>query len=286
MLLIALLLAAGPAQAPQEVALDEPTLRELCAALREFSAPADADPAEQAVAAREADARRHQARAKTYRVEVPAKGFAFGRYLTTDSRLELDGDRPLKALEGALTLDLEGIDDVGFAARPEQVSAWNREKKANGLKLVVAFKPGSEHCAGNPQAQAFRLAGRAVSWQLVGSSGPVATADAEGEPASAGAPRSARIERIAMDSDAPSPEEGKERISGVQGALERCAERAQRTGSVVVQFAVQGGHVREPQVILDSVRDEAVARCLAQALNGAVMSGATSGRGTASIALQ
>ena len=76
-----------------------------------------------------------------YRVEVPSKGFAFGLYRAQDQQIELDGDRPLRAIDDMLVLDLEGIDDVSFNARAEQVAAWTQEKKAKALNLVVVFKP-------------------------------------------------------------------------------------------------------------------------------------------------
>src|SRR5947209_4559805 len=168
MLLIALLVAADVVPLTQES-----QVKELCEALRERPPPGEGDPAEQAAAQKTAFSRREEAAARWYRLEVPAKGFAFGQYRAQDKQLELDGDRPLRALDGVLALDLEGIDDVAFNARPEQVKAWNSEKNAGALKLVVVFKPSGERCAGSAAAQAWRLAGKVRSWELVGASGVV-----------------------------------------------------------------------------------------------------------------
>jgi len=75
------------------------------------------------------------------------------------------------------------------------------------------------------------------------------------------------------------------RMAGsLQAALDRCASGAQRTGRILVSFSVQGGRVREPQVMMDSLRDDKVSGCLARALAGAEVDG--QGRGTASFAVQ
>ena len=71
-----------------------------------------------------------------------------GQYRAQEKLLELDGDRPLKAVDNTLSLDLEGVDEVAFNATPEQVSAWSKAKKAGALKLVVVWKPNGERCAG------------------------------------------------------------------------------------------------------------------------------------------
>ena len=57
---------------------------------------------------------------------------------------------------------------------------------------------------------------------------------------------------------------------------------------MVVSFSVQGGRVRDPQVIMDAARDEQTASCVSHALSGAPIAGAggVSGRGTASVAIQ
>ena len=278
-----LLLAAAPG--PDVVQLsDKAQLKELCDALRAQPSETDLDPAQVAAARKAAMARREEAAARWYRVEVPSKGFSFGRYRAQDQQLELDGDRPLRAVDDMVALDLDGIDDVAFDARPEQVTAWAAEKKAKTLKLVVVFKPSGERCAGSAAAQAWRISGHARSWELVGTQGAVASANEEGEPVSGG-PRKARVEKVTVDSDAaPQQDEGRDRLFSSQGALDQCASAAQRTGRLLVTFSVQGGRVREPQVIMDSVRDERVSGCVARAISGAEVGG--SGRGTASIAVQ
>jgi len=282
-LLAILLLAAAPG--PDVVQLsDKAQLKELCDALRAQPAERDLDPAQVAAARKAAQARREEAASRWYRVEVPAKGFAFGRYRAQDQQLELDGDRPLRAIDDMLSLDLDGIDDVAFDARPEQVTAWAAEKKAKALRLVVVFKPTGERCAGSAAAEAWRIAGHARSWELAGAQGTVAAANEDGEPVGSG-PRKARVEKVTFDSDAaPLQDEGRDRLVSSQNALDQCAAAAQRTGKLLVTFSVQGGRLREPQVIMDSVRDEKVSGCVARALSGAEVSG--SGRGTASIAVQ
>ena len=283
MLLIAVLLAAAPSD---EVTLtQESQVKELCAALREQPASLEGDPAEAASARKAAQARRDEAASRWYRLEVPSKGFVFGRYNAHDKQLELDGDRPLRSLDGAISLDLEGVDDVAFAAKPEQVSAWTKEKKTGALKLVVVWRPTGDRCAGSAAAQAFRIAGRARSWQLVGASGAVATADAEGDPVGA-LPRAVKVEKVALESDDnPPADDGRMRLSSAQRDLDRCVSGAPRTGTMVIAFAVQGGRIRDAQVIMDSLRDEKVSTCVAHAVGGAPISGAD-GRGTAAISLE
>jgi hypothetical protein len=93
------------------------------------------------------------------------------------------------------------------------------------------------------------------------------------------------VEKVAIDSDdAPAQNEGRARLASAQAALDRCASGAQRAGKLLVSFAVQGGRVRDPQVIMDSVRDEKVSGCVARAISGAEVGG--NGRGTAAIAVQ
>lgn len=283
MLLAILLLAAAPS--PEIVDLTQKAqLKELCEALRAQPSERDLDPAQLAAARKAAQARRAEAAARWYRVEVPSKGFAFGRYDAQDQQLELDGDRPLRAIDDMLSLDLDGVDEVAFNARPEQVSAWSKEKKAKTLRLVVVWKPAAERCAGSAAAEAWRIAGHARSWELVGGEGTVAAANEEGEPVGGG-PRQVRVEKVSVDSDgAPQENEGRDRLASSQQALDQCASGAQRTGKLLITFSVQGGRVREPQVIMDSLRDEKVSGCVARALSGAEVGG--SGQGSASIAVQ
>jgi hypothetical protein len=283
MLLIALLVAAAPAD---EVTLtEELQVKELCAALREQPGSLEGDPAEAASARKAALARRDEALSRWYRLEVPARGFVLGRYNAHEKQLELDGDRPLRSLDGAILLDLEGVDDVAFSARPEQVSAWSKEKKAGALKLVVVWRPSGERCAGSTGTQSFRIAGRARTWQLVGGSGAVASADAEGEPVGA-LPKAVKVEKVALEADDKAPaDDGRARLSSAQRELDRCVSGAQRSGTMVVAFAVQGGRIRDAQVIMDSLRDERVSSCVAHAVGGAPIS-AGDGRGTAAISLE
>jgi hypothetical protein len=282
-LIAILLLALAPD--PDVLQLTEKAqLKELCDALRAQPSERDLDPAQVAAARKEAQARREEAASRWYRVEVPSKGFAFGRYRAQDQQLELDGDHPLRALDDMLSLDLDGIDEVAFNARPEQVTAWSEEKKAKELRLVVVWKPRGDRCAGSAAAEAWRIAGKALFWELVGPEGTVAAANEDGEPVGGG-PRQLRVEKVALDSDgAPLEDDGRDRLAAAQPALDRCASGAQRTGKLLITFSVQGGRVREPQVIMDSVRDERISGCVARALSGAEVGG--SGHGTASIAVQ
>ncbi|MFN2549872.1 MAG: hypothetical protein ABR567_20810 [Myxococcales bacterium] len=275
MLLIALLVAADVVSITQES-----QIKDLCAALREQPADPDLDPAQAAEAVKAAQARREDAASRWYRLEVPSKGFKFGRYRAQDKQIELDGDRPLRAVDNMLALDLDGIDDVAFHAAPEQVSAWSKEKKAGTLRLIVVWKPSGDRCAGSAAAESWRIAGKARSWELADAQGTVAAADAEGEPVGV-APRSVKIEKVTLESDDGTREA---RLPGVQRDLEKCAANAQRTGSLLLTFNVQGGRVRDPQVIMDSLRDEKVAGCVARAVLGAEVGG--SGHGTAAISLE
>ena len=279
MLLIALLIAADV------VTLAEVSqVKDLCAALREMPADTDVDPAEAAAAHKDALARRDQALGRWYRTEIPSKGFVLGRYRAQDRLLELDGDRPVRAVESTLSLDLDGIDDVAFNATPEQVSFWSKAKKAGTLKLAVVWQSAGDRCAGSAAAEAWRIAGKVRSWELVGESGLLAAADADGEPVG-GVPHSVKVEKVALESDAAPPDDdGRRRLSSAQAALSRCAAGAQRGGNVLLTFTVQGGRVREPQIIMDSLRDEKAAGCVARAVTGAEVGG--SGRGTASISFE
>src|SRR4051794_3051289 len=174
--LIALLLAALPPQ--DTVALTQMSqIKELCDVLRAQPATADLDPAAEVAARKTAVARRDEALARWYRVEIPSKAFNFGQYREQDRQLELDGKKPVRALDDALSLDLEGIDDVAFNARPEQVSAWSRDKKAGQLQLVVIWKPTGDRCGGSAAAESWRIAGRVHTWQLVTPQGVVAAAN-------------------------------------------------------------------------------------------------------------
>jgi hypothetical protein len=259
-------------------------VKELCEALRAQPATRDLDPAQEVQARKEALARRTQAAERLYEVEVPSKGFAFGRYRETDRVIELDGDRPLRALDGMLALDIEGVDDTAFEATPAQVSAWTAAKKAGALRLVVVFKPTGDRCAGSAAAESWRIAGRARSWTLSDEDGVVAAADADGEPLMHG-PRKLLVQKVALESDELAPDDdGKSRLSSIRPQLERCASGAQRSGSLVLGFDVRGGRAQDPQVMLDSVRDERIATCVARAVQGAPVGG--QGRGTASISLE
>jgi hypothetical protein len=97
-----------------------------------------------------------------------------------------------------------------------------------------------------------------------------------------------RIERVALDLEQSVNDDARERLVAIQPALDRCARGVRRTGAMVVAFAVLGGKLRDVQVVMDALRDESVATCVAQALSGAQLRGidGASGRGTASIALQ
>lgn len=279
-LIAALLFAAAT---PDYVSLtEEAQVKELCAALREQPADPDADPAEAAEAHKAALARRDEAAARWYRIEVPSRGFSFGRYRMEDKQLELDGDRPLRAVDNMLSVDVDGIDDVAFNATAEQVSSWSKAKKAGALRLAVVFKPSGERCAGSAAAESWRIGGKARSWELLGEKGVVAAADADGDPVGQG-PHAVRIEKVTLESDT-ADEGGRGRLSAAQRALEKCALNAQRTGSLLISFSVQGGRVRDPQVIMDSLRDEKIAGCMARAVSGVEIAG--SGHGSAAISLE
>jgi hypothetical protein len=279
-----LLLAAAPSQDVVQLT-QKAQLKELCEALRAQPSDSNLDPAQLAAARKAALARRDEAAERWYRVEVPSKGFSFGRYRAQEQQIELDGDRPLRAIDDMLALDLEGVDDVSFNARPEQVAAWNQEKKTKALKLVVVFKPSGDRCAGSAAAESWRIAGRARSWELAGTQGTVAAANEDGEPIGGNGPRQVRIEKVALDSDeAPQENEGRSRLSSTQRSLDRCASGAHRAGKLVVTFSVQNGRIRDPQVVMDSLRDEGISACVAKAIAGAEMYG--TGHGTASISVQ
>lgn len=282
-LLAILVLAAASSQDAVQLT-DKSQIKELCEALRAQPPEADLDPAQVSAARKAAQARREEAAGRFYRVEIPSKGFSFGRYRAHDKQIELDGDHPMRAIDDMLALDIEGTNDVSFNARPEQVTAWSAEKRGRSLRLVVVFKPSGEPCAGNDAAESWRIGGQARSWELVGAQGVVASANDDGEPVGGG-PRQMRVERVTLESDgAPQENEGRARLSSARAALDRCAYGAQRAGKLVLSFSVQDGRVRDPQVVLDSVRDESIAGCVARAINGAEVGG--SGHGTAAIAVQ
>lgn len=232
---------------------------------------------------------REQALGQSYRLEIPSKGFAFGRFRQDAEELELDGDRPVQALGGKLLLDLDGIDDVSFSATPDQLAAWNKLKKEGALRLAVVVRPTDERCAGSAAARAWRMGGSVKSWQLLGPQGILAAADSDGNPVVVpGAPpppaaHSIRVEKITVDGE---PLDAQGRLASAQAALDRCAAGVRGKGMMVVQFSLEGGRVREPQVILDALRDEAASSCVARALAGATVGGAQSGHGSATIALQ
>src|SRR5207237_10576023 len=99
-------------------------------------------------------------------VLVAAIGFGLGPDREDEEELEPDGDRALRALDGAITLDLAGIDDVAFRATPEQAVKWAAAKKQGKLSLTVYFRPSGERCAGNAAARIFRMEGLPIWWEL------------------------------------------------------------------------------------------------------------------------
>jgi hypothetical protein len=280
---------------PSVALVEEAQVRDLCSAFARRGPGSDPDdPAEAAAALREREAVAEKAVSRTYRVEIPSRGFTLGRYRPAQRELELDGSYPVRTIDDRLALDLDGIDDVAFSASPEQVATLLKEKRANELRLSVVFRVNGEPCAGNPNARSWRLAGAPIAWQLLDTRGVVAAADEEGLPivpkgtdGRAAPPRrfSMKVEKLSLDEAA---EEGKARFEGVQAPLDKCAAGAQRAGAIVVIFDIAGRHVRDPQVIVDGVRDEGTSQCVAQALSGATLSGAgnRSARGTATLALE
>jgi hypothetical protein len=279
--LIALVAAAQVPPRDAAALTTEDQVRDICAALKESGG----EPAPGVTPAKP----RAQTLARTYHVWVPANGFGLGRYNEAEQELELDGDRALRALDGALTLDLTGIDDVAFRATPEQARQWAAAKRQGKLSLTVYFRASGERCAGNAAARIFRMEGLPLWWELEVDSAPVAVADEEGLPVDKpGSARSFRVDKVLLDTEMPRPDAGKDRLAGAQGALNRCAQAARRRGSLVVSFNVQDGHVRNPQVVLDAARDEDTARCVSKAIAGATISGAdpAATRGTASLAVQ
>jgi hypothetical protein len=283
MLLALAILFAAAQYPPREAAalVSDEQVREICAALKEQGG--------EPVSGVRPSTARAQALSRTYVVNVPANGFGLGRYHESEQELELDGGRALHAVDGALALDPAGLDDVAFRASPEQLKQWIAAKKDGKLSLTLYFRPAGEGCAGNPAARIFRMEAYPVWWELAVNSAPVAAADEEGLPVDKpGAGRTCRVDKVVLDSDAPRPDAGKERLASAQSALDRCAQAAHRRGSLVVSFSVEGGHVENPQVIMDAARDEETARCVARALSGAAISGADARatRGTASLAVQ
>ena len=276
------LLAAAQAPPRDAIALtSEDQVREICAALKEQGG----EPAPGVSQTRP----RTQAVSRTYQLRVPPNGFGLGEYREAEQELQLDGKRALRALDGALTLDLSGIDDVAFRATPEQSKQWGAAKKDGKLALTVYFRPSGDRCAGNPAARIFRMEGYPLWWQLEADSTAVASADDEGLPVDKpGSGHAFRVDKVLLDTEMPRPDAGRDRLSAAQGALDRCAQSARRRGSLVVSFGVQDGHVRNPQVVLDAARDEETARCVAHALSGAALVGADPGatRGTATLAVQ
>ena len=280
MLLLFALLAAAPVPPANAFALTaDDQVRKVCAALGEQGG-------EPAPGVSETPAT--QALSRIYQLRVPSRGFAFGRYHEEEQELELDASRPLRALDGALTLDLTGADDVTFRASAAQMKEWSAAKRDGQLTLTVFFRASGDHCAGNPAARIFRMEGTPVWFQLEGSSGALAATDEEGLPVDRpGALRSFHVNKVLLDTDAPRPDVGKDRLVGAQTALDRCAQAARRRGSLVVGFSVQDGRVHNPQVIMDAARDEDTARCVTQALSGAAIASANHAtRGTASLAVQ
>jgi hypothetical protein len=284
-LLATLLAATGAADAtPMST---EAQVRELCSALRDSGVMLETDPAAAAAARRDKQRAYREALSRVYRVEVPSNGFSFGQYRLEQQELELDGSRPLRAVGGALSLDLDGADEVAFHASPDQVKTWDGAKRAGALSLVVVFQPTGGRCAGNPAAGIFRLDGAPVRWELRSGSAAVAASDEDGYPIDAkpGQAHVLKVQRVALESDPTGQPPPGGRLASVQPELDRCAQQAHRSGSLVVTFAVQGGRVHDPQVIMDAVRDDQVSSCVARALANAPIEG-PAGRGTASLALQ
>ena len=169
-------------------------------------------------------------------------------------------------------------------ATPAQVSQWSKEKKASALKLAVVFRPSGDRCAGSAAAESFRHSGRVRSWQLLDAAGPVAAADADGEPLG-GPPHAAKVEKVSVESDpGAADDEGQGRLAKAQRALDKCAAAASRRGSLVLSFQVEAGRVREPQVIMDGLRDEKASECIAHAVAGVEVGG--QGHGTAALSLE
>src|SRR4051794_6129909 len=106
--LIAILLLAAAPDSEVIQLTQKAQLKELCEALRAEPSERDLDPAQVEAVRKTARARREEAAGRWYRVEVPSKAFAFGRYRAQDQQLELDGDRPLRAIDDMLSLDLDG----------------------------------------------------------------------------------------------------------------------------------------------------------------------------------
>lgn len=268
-LLAALVLVAAPAahedsQARPLESFEQ--VRELCTALRGSEGP----------------------QARLYRADVPSKAFAFGSYRARDKELELDGTRPLRAAAGSLYLDIKGIDELAFRASEAQLEEWKRDKEAGKLTLRVVFEPAAEGCRGSLFAHQARLAGKARSWQLLDEKGKVlAAADEDGQPLEhPDGPRAARVRSVALENEPPAADEGKARLDSAQRALDQCANRAQRPGSLVLSFAAKGGALRDVQIAVDGLHDDAVAGCITKALAGARMADSATGRGTATIAVE
>jgi hypothetical protein len=276
------LLAAAPVPPRDTVPLTtEEQVQKVCAALGEQAG----EPAPGVAAT----ATKSQALSRIYQLRVPAKGFGFGRYHEEEQELELDGSRPLRALDGALTLDVTGADDVTFRASPAEMKQWTAAKRDANLALTVYFRASGDGCAGNAAARIFRMEGAAVWFQLEGAGGVLAATDEEGLPVErAGSVRSFHVNKVLLDAESPRPDAGKDRLSSAQGALDRCAQAARRRGSLVVSFSVEEGRVRSPQVIMDAARDEDTAHCVTEALAGATIASANPAatRGTASLAVQ
>jgi hypothetical protein len=267
--LLATLIAAAPP--PDAVPMtQESQVRELCAVLRVGD-----------------EKQRTAAAAVAYRLEVPAKGFAFGQYRADQQELELDDSYPLSALKGALTLDVDGIEETAFHAAPEGADEWRALKNAGSLTLVVTFRAAGPRCAGNPSAGIYRLEGTALRWELRSGNATVAASDEDGYPIDVkpGQSHSLKVHRVALDTDPSGEPPPSGRLAPVQRSLDACAQRAHRPGSMVVTFAVANGRIRDPQVIMDALRDDQVSACVARALAGAPIEGGPS-RGTASLAVQ
>src|SRR5205807_2194644 len=130
-MLLRLLALVAAVQAPPRDAAPltaDDQVRDICAALKPAGEPPPGvSPART----------RAQALARTWQLQVPANGFGLGRYREAEQELELDGGRALRALDGALTLDLVGLDDVAFRASPAELKQWTAAKKDGKLTLTV-----------------------------------------------------------------------------------------------------------------------------------------------------